>query len=85
MGPQAGSNKEKKGWLLVWVPQAGPDAPQSGIRTLQLLLVSPGMMALRSQGRSSQQVDGSIGDNFIVVICQLPLAPPESGTLLLTE
>lgn len=59
--------------------------PQRDILTPPILLVGSGTAGLCSQGRCSQQVDGPVGDNLIVVICQRPLASPVPGTLLSTK
>lgn len=71
-------------WTAAWISWTDLGA-QEDIRTRRVLLVSAGMMGLCFRGRSSQQVDGPIGDNPIVVICQRPPAPPVPGALLSTK
>lgn len=69
----------------------GPDwiwadlSAQEDIRTLQVLLGTAGTTGLCSRGRSSQQEDGPVGDDPIVVVCQSPPLPPVSGALLSTK
>lgn len=58
---------------------------QEDTRTRRVLLVAAGMTGLCPRGRSSQQQDGPVGDDPIVVICQSPPAPPVPGALLSTK
>lgn len=59
--------------------------PWRDVHTPWVLLVSPGMVGLCPQGRSSQKVDGPVGDDLIVVIGQSPLASLAAGALLSTK
>lgn len=70
-------------WTAAWISWTALGAQD--IHTRWVLLVRAGMMGLCSRGRSSQQVDGPIGHNPVVVICQRPPLPPVPGALLSTK